>query len=291
MSEKKQPTVIVLTFNEEQRIIDCLDSLEGLGINVFVVDSFSTDGTVEILIRRGISFVQHSFENYAKQRMWAQANNPFSSKWVLHLDADERLTPEIRQWLVEEFPHLERSFDGFMFSRRTMFLGRWIRHGGHYPSYHLRLFKSALGRCESKAYDQHFVVDGRVKAVPGVDIIDIVTRSLTDFVSSHNRWSSLEAAEMADDFATLGEVRPALVGNAIERRRWFKMRVFGRMPLLARSFFYFFYRYVLRLGFMDGREGLIFHVLQGFWFRFLVDAKYFEMMHRRRVTDKPTQTK
>jgi hypothetical protein len=167
-----------------------------------------------------------------------------------------------------------------------MFLGRWIRHGGHYPSYHLRLFRAALGSCESKVYDQHFLVNGRVRVVQGTDIIDVVARSLTEFVTSHNRWSSLEAGEMFDGTLPEHVVHPALTGNPIERRRWLKVKVFRKAPLFARSFAYFLYRYLFRLGFLDGREGLIFHVLQGFWFRFLIDAKYHEIRHERgRIPD------
>ncbi len=279
-------TIILLTFNEEGRVEACLQSVEGIDAPVFAVDSFSTDRTRAILEACGAHVVQHVFEGYAKQRNWAQANNPFHSDWVLHLDADERLTPELRRWLIRDFPQLAPSCDGFMFSRRTVFLGRWIRHGGHYPSYHLRLFRAALGRCETKAYDQHFLVNGRTRIVPNADIIDVVARSLTDFVASHNRWSSLEAAEMLSGTFSEEVVRPTLTGNPIGRRRWLKSKMFGRAPLFARSFAYFVYRYVFRLGFLDGREGLIFHVLQGFWFRFLVDAKYHEILHERgRIPD------
>lgn len=271
-------TVIVLTFNEQARIMPCLDSLEGLDAEVFVVDSFSTDGTLGILRDRNIRFAQHEFTNYSAQRNWAQANNPFGTEWVLHLDADERLTPELRDWVNGEFARMSPALDGFLFSRRTVFMGRWIRHGGHYPSFHLRLFKASLGRCEDKVYDQHFVLPGRLKAVRDADIVDTVLSSLEQFTASHNRWSTLEAA--AAGGANGGEVRATLAGTPIERRRWLKNNVFLRAPLLLRCFGYFFYRYFLRLGFLDGAEGLIFHVLQGFWFRFLIDAKIMEARQR-----------
>jgi len=276
MNGRPALTVIILTFNEQDRIAPCLDSLAGVDAPVFVVDSFSTDATLDILRGRGLAFVQHEFADYAAQRNWAQDNNPFATDWVLHLDADERLTPELAAWLREEFPRAAQAADGFMFSRRTVFLGRWIKHGGHYPAFHLRLYKAAAGHCERKAYDQHFVVDGRAQAVAGADIIDTVAASLGQFIASHNRWAGFEAAEIAAGGGQ-GEVQGRLAGSPIERRRWLKTHVFSASPLFLRSFLYFFYRYVLRLGFLDGAEGLVFHVLQGFWFRFLVDAKILEM--------------
>ena len=288
MIGKKQLTIIVLTFNEEHRIIDCLDSIEELDVNVLVVDSYSTDATIEILNRRSVPFLQHSFEDYSKQRNWAQKSNPFNTDWVMHIDADERLSPELHQWLKHFLETEDHEHAGYMFSRRTVFLGKWIRHGGHYPAYHLRLYRTARGHCEAKAYDQHFIVDGTVCAVPRADLIDMVAHDLTSFVTSHNRWATFEALELASSGNdSSGEVQSSITGSLIERRRWFKQHVFGGAPILVRAFLYFIYRYVFRLGFLDGREGLIFHVLQGFWFRFLVDAKLFEDRERAARRVKP----
>ncbi len=278
-------TVLILARNEERRLPACLDSLHGLDANVFVVDSYSNDRMVDILRERGIRYAQHEFTNYALQRNWAQANNPFGTEWVLHIDADERMTPALLDWLTHAFPTQAAESDGFMFSRRTEFLGRWIRHGGHYPAFHLRLFRSARGRCEAKAYDQHFVVDGKVLRVDGADIVDIVASDIEAFVTAHNRWSSLEAAEIVAG-PQPGEVKANLLGNPIERRRWLKRKVFERAPLFVRSTAYFLYRYVLRLGFLDGWEGMIFHFLHAFWFRFVIDAKVYELRHAAKQRDR-----
>jgi glycosyltransferase involved in cell wall biosynthesis len=273
-------TFIVLTYNEEHRLPDCLGSLEDVAQKLFVVDSFSDDGTTDFLRSRAITFVQHAFQNYGDQRRWAQDNNPHRTPWVFHIDADERLTPEVRQWLRNDFPVMSNKADGFQFSRRTVFMGRWIRWGGHYPTYHLRLFKANRGYCEDKAYDQHFVTNGIVIPLPGKDIIDIVAADLSSFIRSHDKWATSEAREQLG-LTRAGEVRGALSTNPIERRRWAKLHLYERAPLFVRAFLYFAYRYFLRLGFLDGKEGAIFHVLQGFWFRFLVDAKIFELRRRQ----------
>ncbi len=138
-------SAIVLTFNEEKNLPDCLESLKGVADEVFVVDSGSTDATREIAVRYGARVVEHAFENYALQRNWAIDNLPLSGAWILHLDADERLTPGSVQrdaWSIFPEPGWR---DGFLFRKRPIFMGRWIRHGGHYPSFHLRLIRKAKG--------------------------------------------------------------------------------------------------------------------------------------------------
>jgi glycosyltransferase involved in cell wall biosynthesis len=221
-------SVLILTFNEEVNLPACLQSVKELGCEVFVVDSCSTDRTKEIAGAAGAQVVEHPFENYAAQRNWAQRNLPIHSEWVLHLDADERLTPqlvdEIRETLgvrgeaiiakskeqgakSEErgarsaqlgashqqsaISHSPRSgelegIDGFLLRKRTFFMGRWIRHGGHYPSYHLRLFRKDKGRCEERLYDQHFVVTGKVEKLKH-DYIDVLNPDLNTWTQRHMR--------------------------------------------------------------------------------------------------------
>jgi len=271
-------TIIVLTYNEENRIKKVLDSIRCVTPNVFVVDSFSTDDTVNILKECNINYAQRPFENYSKQRNWAQTNDPYNSTWVMHLDADEPITPELGRWLNSDFLSMRDNFDGFLFSRKTYFLGRWIKNGGQYPNFHLRLYKKILGKCEEKAYDQHFFLEGgNVKVIEGRDIYNTVADSIDDLILSHNKWATLEAQEIFDGGKDKGDVQENVFGNPIERRRWLKVYVFQKSPLFLRSFGYFFYRYIIKRGFLDGKEGLIFFVLQTFWFRFLVDAKVFEI--------------
>ena len=270
---------IVLTYNEERNIRDCLSSLTGWVEQLFVVDSGSTDGTLAIAREFGATILAHPFEHYGAQRNWALANCPLTSPWVLNVDADERVTPELRESIMRAVATSDTELCGFLMSRRTIFMGRWIRHGGHYPAWHLRLFRRGRGSCEERLYDQHFHCDGPVRKLTG-DLIDTLTPSITVFSQRHVRWAQLEAEEQerdasgdADGVRIRGNV--GVGANAIESRRWLRER-YGRLPLFARPLMYFLYRYVLRLGFLDGKEGLIFHFLQGFWYRFLVDSMVFE---------------
>ena len=266
--------IIVLTHNEERNLPECLRSLEGLTYDLFVMDSGSTDRTIEIATQAGGTVNHHDFDDYSAQRNRAQASLPRKFEWVLHLDADERLTPELVAEIDTVLAGTER-VDGYLFRKRTIFLGRWIKHGGHYPSYHLRLFRPDKGRCEERRYDQHFIVDGKVLTLRN-DYLDIVASDLRSWSQRHIRWAEFEAAEIASPSVHGRRVRPKLGGTPIERKRWLRERVLYRMPLFVGPFLYFVYRYVVRGGFLDGREGLIFHFLQGCWYRFLVDGFTFE---------------
>jgi glycosyltransferase involved in cell wall biosynthesis len=268
-------STIILTYNEEANLGACLASLKGLDCEIFVVDSGSTDRTVEIAKACGVKVVEHPFENYGVQRNWAQQNLPIQGLWVLHLDADEQLTPELANEINDVLKASPDGIVGYSFSRRVIFMGRWIRYGGHYPTYHLRLFRKDKGFCEDRLYDQHFVVRGKVIELRH-DCLNFITPDLCAWTLRHTRWAELEAKQKWADRSNQRRVLPSLLGHAIQRRRWLKEHLYERAPPFVRAFVYWFYRYFIRLGFLDGKEGLIYHFLQGCWFRFLVDAKIYE---------------
>jgi glycosyltransferase involved in cell wall biosynthesis len=269
-------SAIVLTLNEQANLPDCLASLAGLDCEIFVVDSGSTDRTVAIAQAAGASVFHHGFENYSAQRNWAQDNLPLQSEWVLHLDADERLTGELAEEINRTLRQPDPEVQGYLFRKRTIFMGRWMRHGGHYPSYHLRLFRRGKGRSEDRLYDQHFLVDGQVERLHH-DYLDIVASDIRTWTMRHVRWAELEARQTLAEPTALGTVVPRAFGTPIERKRWLREKVYGRAPWLLRPFLYWGYRYFVRLGFLDGMEGFLFHFLQGWWFRLLVDCRLREL--------------
>lgn len=278
--ESKQLAVIILTLDEARNLPACLKSLEGLDAEIFVVDSGSSDDTVRIAKEAGGHVCHHEFENYAAQRNWALDNLPIKSPWTLCLDADERLTPELRQEIMQRISIPGSAVDGYMMKRRTYFLGQWIRFGGQYPAYHLRLFKTGKGRCEDRLYDQHFLVEGEVASLKN-DYVDVITADLNRWVDRHNLWASLEASEIVAQKTCQESVEgkvvmPNLFGTPIQRKRFLRSIVYQNFPPFLRPFLFWIYGYVLRLGFLDGVPGLIFHTLQRFWFRFLIDAKIYE---------------
>jgi glycosyltransferase involved in cell wall biosynthesis len=283
--------IIVLTLNEERNLPDLLDSVAPLGAEVWVVDSGSDDGTVGIAEAAGCHVAAHPFETYAAQRNWAFEHLPIEPPWTLCLDADERLTPELVAEIRELLEGPEPPFAGYMLRKRTIFMGRWLRYGGQYPAWHLRLARTGRSRCEDRLYDQHFLVDGRIGRLRH-DYLDVLASDLSSWTARHNRWATLEALEILRrevDHAQ-GQVAARLLGSPIERRRFLRKRVYQRFPLLVRPFLFWIYGYVLRLGFLDGIPGLVFHTLQRFWFRFLVDAKLHEMRQEgRRAVGRASQ--
>ena len=251
-------SVVILTFNSEATIGATLASLAGLTTDVHVVDSGSTDNTHDIVAASGAQLVHHPFVNYGSQRNWAIANLPLRHEWQLHLDADERLTPELKAEIATLVgANVDPAISGFYVPRLVHFHERPLRHGGMYPIYHMRLFRTGKGRCEDRKYDQHFFVDGGTRNLAH-PMIDDIRLTLTEWTARHNRWADAEVDEILNPGGD-GVIQAGSGDPVAEKRR-------------ARGF----YRYVVKLGFLDGKEGLIFYVLQTLWFRFLIDAKLYE---------------
>jgi len=277
-----RPTVILLSFNSEDTLGATLTRARQVSDEIFVVDSFSSDGTVALAESFGAKVVQHAFENYGAQRNWAIDNLPTTRKWQLHLDADEVMDDELVaaiQALPEQTPH-----SGYFVPRYVKFLGRVLRHGGMSPTWHLRLFLTGVGRCEDRKYDQHFLLvenrggPGTTGQLPGV-MIDDIAMSLSEWTARHNRWADGEVAEM-DAKNEAGRLVADPKGNPAQRKRALREK-YNNLPLFVRPFLLFGYRYFVKLGFLDGTEGFIFWVLQTFWFRFLIDAKIWEKRNLR----------
>ncbi|MBL0930394.1 MAG: glycosyltransferase family 2 protein [Alphaproteobacteria bacterium] len=266
-------SVVILTFNSEATIGATLQSLAGLTNDVHVVDSGSTDNTHDIVAASGAQLVHHPFENYGSQRNWAIANLPLRHEWQLHLDADERLTPELKAEIATLLAApVDSAISGFYVPRLVHFHERPLRHGGMYPIYHMRLFRTGKGRCEDRKYDQHFFVEGGTRNLTH-PMIDDIRLTLTEWTARHKRWADAEVDEILNPGGD-GVIQAGSGDPVAEKRRargWYY-----RAPLFLRAFLLFFYRYVVKLGFLDGKEGLIFYVLQTLWFRFLIDAKLYE---------------
>jgi glycosyltransferase involved in cell wall biosynthesis len=268
-----RPTVILLSFNSEDTLGATLTRARQVSDEIFVVDSFSKDGTVALAKSFGATVVEHAFENYGAQRNWAIDNLPITGKWQLHLDADEVMDDELVaaiQSLPEQTEHA-----GYFVPRYVKFLGRVMRHGGMSPTWHLRLFLTGVGRCEDRKYDQHYLLvgPGTTGQLPGV-MIDDIAMSISEWTARHNRWADGEVAEM-DAKNEAGRLVPDAKGNPAQRKRALREK-YNNMPLFVRPFLLFGYRYFFKMGFLDGTEGFIFWMLQTFWFRFLIDAKIWE---------------
>ena len=274
-------SVIVLTFNEERNLPACLSSVLDLTADIYVVDSGSTDRTSAIAAEFGARVITHQFESHAKQWQWALSTLPITTTWVLALDADQSLTPELRTSIARHLPAwLDAGTPaGAYLNRRQVFRGRWIRHGGYYPKHLLKLFQREHVTIDlDDLVDHHFHVNGPT-AVIEADLIEDNRNeaAIAVWTEKHNRYAVLQARQelRAWNEASKIGVR-ALLGSPDDRTRWLK-QLWARLPLFVRPCLYVTYRYVIRLGFLDGKEGFIFHVMQAFWYRLLVDINIDEL--------------
>ena len=270
---------VILTKNEEADLPACLSSLSGVAAEVYVIDSGSSDRTREIAGQYGARVLNHPFVNHAAQLNWALANINTGADWTIRIDADERLSERLRRELATAVNQLPADVTGIEVPRRIRFLGRELRYGDTYPVWLLRVWRRGEGRCEDTWMDEHIVLrQGNVQRVQG-DLIHDIPKDLTEWTAKHNWYASRECQDVASREAA------AVLGGQAGTKRWLKQNVYLRLPLFYRAFFYWFYRYVLKLGFLDGRQGLVYHFLQGFWYRFLVDAKLYELRKAASVAE------
>lgn len=272
-------TAVILTFNEEQHLARCIASAKAVATDVVVVDCYSTDATLDIARAHGARVLQHAWVNHATQFNWALTQLGADTEWVLRIDADEVLTPALIEEIRTRLPGIGPEIDGVYWGRRMTFQGRLIRHGGVFPVRVLRLFRHGRGQCENRWMDEHIKVAGPTVDFAG-EMIDDNLNSLTWWTDKHNRYASREAVDLLNleyRFMPHDSVASLRGGKQAGVKRWLKERVYARLPGGFRAFAYFFYRYVLRLGFLDGQAGTAFHFLQGFWYRYLVDAKVVEV--------------
>lgn len=268
-------SIIVIARNERIHIERCIQSAKRLGVQIYVIDSNSADGTAELASAMGARVVQCSADSFADKLNWALTNIEFLTKWVMRVDADELLTDELVNGLPEALLHISNEVSGILLRRRLFFLGKWIRHGDMYPTWTMRIWRKDAARCELRDLDEHMVLSWGKAQTLNLDIIDSPLFNLSKWIDKHNNYSTIEAAASASK-SEVGLMKPNLFGDAIERRRWLKLKVFYKFPLFVRPALYFIYRYFFMLGFLDGKKGFIFHFMHAFWYRLLVDIKISE---------------
>ncbi len=280
MSNQSKITFVILTYNEEKHIARCIQSLQPFAKEILVIDSFSTDGTQEISEKFGVTFIKHTFKNQAQQFNWAIKNCNITGDWIWRVDADEYISEDCGQKVSDAIQTCAPDVNGIYVNKAIVFQGKKLKHGGWYPAPQIKVFRKGFGESENKVMDEHIIItSGRAIYVDG-DQTDENLNDLTWWINKHNNYASREAKNMLSMQYELDSneksVPPKLFGNDAERKRWLKVR-YAKMPLFVRPFLYFFIRYILKLGFLDGKQGFIWHILQGFWYRFIVDAKIYEL--------------
>lgn len=267
-------TTIILTYNEELNIEKCINSVKNISKRIVVIDSYSTDRTVEIARELGAEVYQNEWTNHATQYRYGIEKSQIDTKWILRLDADERLTSDVAselEYLCEK--NNDTDINGIVLRFEVSFLGKKLRHGGIYPFRKLVVYKAGCGDIENRNMDEHIVLTEGRSITTKNDCIHEDYKDLTAWIDKHNKYSTKEVMDYYDNkYKSNGKN----TSNSLTRR------IYYSLPMGIRPFLYFCYRYIFRLGFLDGKEGLIFNFLQAWWYWVLVDAKIYE----RNLNDK-----
>lgn len=273
-------TAIVVARNEARNLPRCLESLRDVA-EVYVIDSQSTDTTVPIAKSYGAHIVQFHYQGgWPKKRQWAMDSLPLTHDWIFLVDADEAMTPELSQEILAATQN--PNYDGYYIALRMFFLGRQLRHSG--ASFEkLSLFRRGKGRFECRLRQQdlsmadmevheHILVNGKTARLKH-PLLHHNVESLSHYIRKHDEYSNWDARVWLEGQASSQELPPSLVGSQAQRRRWLRRKFFAfpGSPLM-----FFLYKYIFRLGFLDGIPGLIYCGLQGIQF-FHIKAKIFEL--------------
>lgn len=273
-------TAIILTRDESLHIKRCIDSLSKVCKRIIVVDSYSEDNTVEIATSLGVDVFYNKWINYANQFNWALDNCDIKTPWVLRIDADEYFEQNLSDEIYEILPNLTSEITGIRIIRKDFFMGRPMLHGGVYPISHLKLFRFGFGRIENRWMDEHIILSsGKTISCEKGNLVDDNKKDLTSWIQKHNGYATREMVDLLlteYNISTDNQVNGNLGGNTEERKRKLKS-FYIKIPLFIRPFMYFLYRFIIKLGFLDGKEGFIYILMQGFWYRMLVDCKIFEL--------------
>lgn len=283
----KNFSFIVLTHNEEVHLPRLLESIKNLKAPVFILDSGSTDRTLAVAAAYGATVKTNSFINHPKQWDFALRNFDISTPWIIGLDADQIVTAPLFKLLngfkTEDFSNV----NGIYFNRKNFFQGKWIRFGGYYPFYQLKMFRKGVGFSDlNENMDHRFVTSGKTIIWREGYLLEenLKENDINFWIAKHERYSDLIAEEEVDRLNNIRtqRLKPLLFGNPDEQRAWLK-RLWWKLPLGFRPYLYFSYRMIFKLGILDGSTGIKFHYLQGFWFRRLVDHKIKKLRNKNGI--------
>lgn len=282
-----QFSFIILTFNEETHLPRLLESISALNAPIYICDSGSTDNTLKIAEKYGAEVKYNAFETHPKQWHFALNNFEIKTPWTIGLDADHIVLPELFEQLKHfQDANIPADVNGIYFNRKNYFKGRWLKHGGYFPKYLMKMFRTGIGFSDlNENMDHRFVVTGKTQVwkTGYLKEENLKENEISFWIAKHNRYSDLVAHEELERKNQLRSqtIQPKFFGSPDQRIAYLK-KIWWNMPLFVRPFIYFFHRYFIQLGILDGKEGLIFHFLQALWFRFVVDVKIDELERKQK---------
>lgn len=270
-------TTIILTYNEEKNVANAINSIKHISKRIVVVDSYSTDKTVEIAESLGAEVYQHKWVNYAKQFQYAINNTGIDTMWILRLDADEIISQKAATEIETICSaNAKTNVNGIIVRFEVNFLGKSLKHGGIYPFKKLLIFKRNMGYIENRSMDEHIILTEGKSVELKNDSFHKDYKDLSYWIDKHNKYSTREV----EDYFSANNGDTNKLNKSARFKRYIKYNVYYKLPIGTRAHIYFIYRYYFKLGFLDGKEGKIFTFLQAYWYRFLVDAKIYEKIHK-----------
>jgi len=284
-----QISVIILTYNEEQHIERCIKSLKPFAKEIFVVDSFSNDRTIEIAESLGAKVYQNKWINYANQFQWGLENCPIKTKWVMRMDADIYVEDKLSQQIINNLNNLEDDIKGIKFNVKVKFFDKWIRWGGFYPIEVTWLWRTGYGYIESRWMDEQIIInEGKIVSFTNGDLVDYNLNNISWWIEKHNGYATREMIDLMNKkyhFIENVDTYKDINNPKAKTKRFLKEKIYSNLPYGIRPFLYFMYRYFLRLGFLDGFRGFVWHFMQGWWYRMLVDVKCYEFERKLKGYD------
>ena len=281
-NQKTSLAAIICTFNEEIHLLRCISSLKKITSEIYVIDSYSTDRTKEIAISEGVIYIEKEWTTFSIKFNWAINNCNIKAKWVMRIDADEYVTNELANNLIEILPTIKDNINGIRVKRLMYFLDQPLKKGGMYPIWHLKIWRNGFAYCEEKWMDERMkLTKGETIELQG-DIIDHNLNNSSWWTQKHNGYATKEAIDDLNilyNFNNGITVKPNFFGKSEERRRYLKL-IYLKLPLFVRPFIFFIIRYFIQGGILEGKNGLIWCVLQAFWYRFLIDLRIYEVFKK-----------
>ena len=265
---------MIPTFNESLHLKRLLPSLKKLNIPFFALDSYSSDDTTLLLKRYGGKVIQGKWQTFSEKLNFGLKKNPYRSQWIIRLDADEYFDKNFIKFLQSgTLKNIADNVDGIYINRKLYFMGQWMKYGGIYPGKIIRIMRPDRVSFEHKILDEHVEVKNFESV--NIDIIDNPLYDLTHWLQKHIRYAeAYRYGYFSKKFSS-----HVIAKKGQSRYKAFLQNTFLKSPPFLRCFMYWFYRYFIKFGFLDGMRGLIFITLQAFFYRFLIDALIYEYTH------------
>ena len=272
---EKDITAIILTFNEEKHIERCILSIKEFVKKIVIIDSFSTDETLNIAKKYKAEILQNHFINQSKQINWAIKNVKFKTKWLLRVDADEYLTDKLKNKVIEKLNNDNSEISGITVNRKVRFLNKDINFGGVSPHKTLRIWQKDKGKCEEAWMDEQIITNGTVHHI-NENLIDSNLNDFSWWLKKHKRYAAREAINFLINKKNLDLIVEQPEDQS-KINKYYKLKIYYKFPIFIRPFLLFIYNYFLRLGFLSSWQGLIFYFFQVLWFRFMVDVNIYQI--------------